>query len=207
MRFNPAEAGGKKVKQLVRQPFSFSLPGPEKRAVIVRRQDALGEEPYVIVTAFDGTELARSERDANLLKKIEPTSIHSIEVIKGRACGPTCPLIKIVLAKDQTLGSRQRLRPTREETPAGSWEPKAETRLEGRVDLSAIMAEPHTVELLSSTGELVARYGSRGEVREIVSEHISASETYSGKYCKAGSACPLTRIWLKPGREAVYRKK
>jgi TonB family protein len=121
MRFVAAEVGGKKVKQLVQQPFSFTLPGKnstsseeltssnlvegKKLAYTVRRQDALAQEPNVIVYTIDGRELARSEREANLLKKIEPKSIHSIEVFKPTSCPArmTCPLIKITLAKGRTL--------------------------------------------------------------------------------------------------------
>lgn len=137
MRFAAAEVGGKKVKQLVEQPFSFRLPGtkatasraeltggyleevrvPGKQlAYTLRRDEALVEEPNVIVYAFDGTELARSVQDTNLLRKIEPKSIQSIEVLKPRSCPATmtCPLIKIRLAKGQTLGASPALRPNRD---------------------------------------------------------------------------------------------
>ena len=228
MRFTAAEVGGKKVKQVVEVPFSFAIAGnkvnkeglsssnvtvitgvggQKQPALKMRRSDPVNTTtPHVVVVDMAGKEVA-SGMGETLLNRIAPQSIYSIEVIKGSACTPTCPLIKIVLARGQTLGSPQRIRPDREETPAGSWEPKAEPRSENRARIAAIMSEPHTVELLSSSGEVVARYGSRGEVREINSEDISASETYNGKGCKAGSACPLTRIRLKPGRDAAYRKK
>jgi hypothetical protein len=64
-----------------------------------------------------------------------------------------------------------------------------------------------TVELLTNSGELVARYENRRAARGINSEDISASEHLSGKYCKTGVPCPVTRIWLKPGREGAYKKQ
>jgi hypothetical protein len=82
---------------------SSNLVEGKKLAYTVRRQDALAQE---LTSSFThGRELARSEREANLLKKIEPKSIHSIEVFKPTSCPArmTCPLIKITLAKGRTL--------------------------------------------------------------------------------------------------------
>lgn len=124
MSFVPAEVGGKKVKQLVQQPFSFSIEGkklqegvePEKEVAYVegkklaytlRREEEVAVTPNVQVVSIDGTELARSASGDGtaLLNKIKPQSIHSIEVFKGRSCPATltCPLIKIMLAKGRTL--------------------------------------------------------------------------------------------------------
>jgi hypothetical protein len=61
------------------------------------------------------------------------------------------------------------------------------------------------VELLNSRGELLNRFASRREV-EVNSEDISASEVYRGTTCPT-STCPVTRIWIKPGREARYIKR
>ena len=74
--------------------------------------------------------------------------------------------------------------------------------------LDSIMSAPMTIELLTSNGEVVARFGNRGALRAINfnSADITRSEAYSGTSCKAGSACPITRIWLKPGRESAYKK-
>ena len=235
MRFVPAEVGGKKVKQRVEQPFSFAIAGSTSKggttarpegalseiavtgveggkalAYTVNRKDGVpSQEPNVVVLSFDGIVLARSQRDRNVLEKIAPQSIHRIEVFKPSECPATmtCPLIKITLAKGQTLGPPPLIRPEREETAAGSPKPQTETRTANRFNLSEFLSAPMTVELLNSSGEVVARYGNRGEARGINSEDISASEAYSGKHCRAGSACPLTRIWLKPGREEAYRKR
>ena len=229
MRFVAAEVGGKKVKQLVEQPFSFTLPGTKeaasraeltggyleevkvpgkKLAYTLRREDALAEEPDVIVYAFDGTELARSERDANLLRKIEPNTIHSIEVFKPRSCPTniTCPLIKIRLAKDQSLGAAALIRPTRDENESETPVPLV-TRVPSRVET---VSPKMNFELLSSTGVVIARYASRESYYgKIDSEDLSASRTYTAKECAAmaGVACPLTRNWLKPGRESAYPKR
>ena len=235
MRFVPAEVGGKKVKQRVQQPFSFTIAGMkseearkplaagertgvvitgvgEKRlAYSVRRSEIPAQEPHVVVLNFEGKELARSEAGARsgLLERIAPQSIHTIEVFKPSRCPAdgTCPLIQIKLAKGQTLGTPKLIRPDRDETAARSPEPQAETRTAKRVNLSEVLSSPMTVVLLTSSGEVVARYGSRAEAKRINSEDISASEAYSGKGCKAGSACPLTMIWLKPGREEAYLKR
>jgi TonB family protein len=229
MRFTAAEVGGRKVKQVVQAPFRFTIAGNkvqsgdvlsssnvtvitgvdgQKRAIVVRRGSAVTDvaTPHVVVLDISGRELASGTGEA-LLNRINPQSIHSIEVLKGSVCAPKCPQIRIVLARGQTLGPPQLIRPDPEETPAGSWEPKAEPRAENGFNLARFQSEPHTVELLSSSGEVVARYGTRGALKEFNSEDISASESYSGKYCKAGLACPLTRIWLKAGREAKYRKR
>jgi len=157
MRFTPAEVGGRKMKQLVQQPFTFTIAGTkssvssesykkfasaeivvtgvpgemrsksrtsssspvemveipvdggsqEKRAAfIVRRGDqSATTPPNIVVYSFDGKELARQEGEGNLLEKIAPQTIHSIEVFKPTSCGATaaCPLIKITLAKGRTL--------------------------------------------------------------------------------------------------------
>jgi hypothetical protein len=67
--------------------------------------------PNIVVVDIDGKELASGAGEA-LLSKIAPKSIHSIEVFKGKGCAPyACPLIKITLAKDQTLGPPQLIRP------------------------------------------------------------------------------------------------
>jgi TonB family protein len=230
MRFVAAEVGGKKVKQLVQQPFSFTLPGtkaaasrgeatagyleeiklPDKKpAFMLRRGEALAEEPNVVVYAFDGRELARSEGEANLLQKIEPQSIHKIEVYKPRSCPATmtCPLIKITLAKGQTLGQTSWVLPRRQ-TNADAWEPKAEPQYEERVKRPQAVSSKMNIEVLSRSGEVLARYGSREALSgKIDSEDIAASEAYSGTSCKAGTTCPLTRIWIKAGREGAYRKR
>jgi TonB family protein len=129
MRFVPAEVGGRKVKQLVQQPFSFALAGAKgssttsssvkgemveipvtgvasgKRLAFTLRRDesAITTPPTIVVYSIDGQELGRGE---GLLEKIAPQSIHSVEVFKpGGGCpsNMTCPLIKIRLAKGQTL--------------------------------------------------------------------------------------------------------
>jgi TonB family protein len=129
MRFVPAEVGGRRVKQLVQQPFSFALAGAKessassssvkgemveiplsgvasgKRLAFTLRRDetAVTTPPTIVVYSIDGKELGRGE---GLLEKIAPQSIHSIEVFKPHGGCPsnmTCPLIKIRLAKGQTL--------------------------------------------------------------------------------------------------------
>lgn len=129
MRFVPAEVGGRKVKQMVQQPFSFALAGAKgsstapsalkgemmeiplagvangKRLAFTLRRDvsAITTPPTIVVYSIDGKELGRGE---GLLEKIAPQSIHSIEVFKPSGGCPsnlTCPLIKIRLAKGQTL--------------------------------------------------------------------------------------------------------
>jgi TonB family protein len=235
MRFRPAERDGRKVKLNVEEPFTFTLVRTNiqdsaslttgtpqeivisgvqegRRPTIVLRSDrsnASTTPPNVVVFAFDGKELARSAPAGSndLLSKIAPETIHSIEVLKGNSCAPyECPLIKITLSKGKTLGSRVLSLPKREPATAPAWEPKAGTAYRRRPDLDSILASPMTVELLDSKGEVVARYGSRREMPRINGEDISASESYHGTSCKAGSACPITKIHLKPGRESAYRK-
>ena len=140
MRFTPAEIGGKKVRQVVQAPFSFAIagnktalvevalprdesylratvvtdvPGKQKQlAYVVRRSDAMNTTPpNVVVLSIDGTELARGTAD-RLLNRVAPETIHSVEVFKGASCAPyECPLIKIRLAKDKSLGPPQLIRP------------------------------------------------------------------------------------------------
>jgi TonB family protein len=97
MKFVPAEVAGRKVKQLVQQPFSFSLPGLKSSqpnsgdaratgsgsnlpvpSIILRdaKVRASGSSPLIIV---DGVIMTGSLND------IEPASISSIEVVKGAA--------------------------------------------------------------------------------------------------------------------------
>ncbi len=233
MRFTPAEIGGKKVKQVVQAPFSFSLAGKnglvevpvagkreyvtateeKKLAFAIRRSDAsyMTPPPNVVVVDFEGKELVSGTGEA-LLNRIAPNSIHSIEVFKNSGCVSTaCPQIKIRLAKGQALGPPTVVRPSREEF---AWEPKAETSRDADASVanrrrSELLSSKMNVEVLDSRGEVVARYGSRAEARVINSEDLSASRTYTAKECAAltGVACPLTRNWLKPGREAAYRKR
>jgi TonB family protein len=232
MRFTPAEIGGKKVKQVVQAPFSFSIAGnkvqsgevlsssnttyvtgadgQKKLAFTVRRSDAVAaKSPYVTIVSSDGRELASGTSD-DLLNRVAPETIKSIEVFKAGDCAPWCPLIKITLARGKTLGPPTLVRPNREE-PAAAWEPKAEKRAERPVNRIEAISSRMNFELLDSSGQVVARYGSREAMKgvNINSEDISASETYNGKTCTAPgqTACPLTRIWLKPGREAAYRKR
>lgn len=158
MRFTPAEVGGRKMKQLVQQPFTFTIAGTkssvssevkkfasaeivvtgvpgelrrprtsssspvemveipvdgrsqEKRAAfIVRRGDeSASTPPDIVVYSFNGKELARQEGEGNLLEKIAPASIHSVEVFKPNGCRTVtpCPLIKIKLLEGQTLRLR-----------------------------------------------------------------------------------------------------
>ena len=230
MRFRPAERAGRKVKLTVQEPFTFTLTdakSPQERAalttgalqeivvtgvpaqarptIVLRRdrEQVATDPPHVVVYSIDGREIARGDE---LLKKIEPQSVHSIEVYKPNRCpaGMTCPLIKVTLAKGKSLGGPMVIRPTRDPT-GDTWEPKAETAYRRRPSLDSILAAPMTIELLNSGGEIVARYGSRREMPRINGEDISASASYHGRSCKAGTPCPLTRIWLKPGREARYK--
>jgi TonB family protein len=232
MRFRPAERAGRKVKLTVQEPFTFTLTNTkspqervartkgalaeivvtgvrgQNRPTIVLRRDGekiSADAPYVVVVSFEGNELARGE---DVLKKIDPQSIHGIEVYKPNRCpvGSTCPLIRITLAKDRTLGVPSLIRPTQERATAVGQRRTEETSRTNRPDLDSIMSAPMTVELLTSSGEIVARYGNRRAAGRINSEDISASEHLSGKYCKAGLPCPVTRIWLKPGLESKYRK-
>ena len=225
MRFVPAERGGKKVKQMVEQPFTFTLagtkqspadgsttgtmeeititgvPSQKRLAYTLRRNDreVPATPPNVVVYSIEGRELARGD---DVLQRIDPQSIHSIEVYKPNRCPSdlTCPLIKVTLAMGKTLGAPTLIRPTQQT----AWTPR-KPMTERQLD--SMMKAPVTVELLTSTGDLVARYGSRAAVKGLNSEDIAASEAYNGSGCKAGSPCPLTRIWLKPGREAAYRKR
>ncbi|HZI27350.1 MAG TPA: M56 family metallopeptidase [Gemmatimonadaceae bacterium] len=230
MRFRPAERDGRKVKLTVQEPFTFTLAdtkSPQERVAlttgalqeivvtgvpaqtgptIALRRDGkqvATDPPHVVVYSIDGREVARGQ---DLLKQIEPQSIHSIEVYKPSRCpaSMTCPWIKITLAKDKSLGGPTVIRPARDAT-RDTWEPKAETAYRRRPSLDSILAAPMTIELLNSDGEIVARYGSRREMPRINGEDISASESYHGRSCKAGTPCPLTRIRLKPGREARYK--
>ncbi len=222
MRFTPAEAGGRKVKQLVEQPFTFTIVGskqpsadtsaapgtldeiavsavPARKGVAVirrRNEEVPATSITVVIYSNDGREVARGE---NLLQAIDPQSIQSIEVWKPSRCptNVTCPLIKIVLEKGKTLGGSPPIRSRRrDETIAHA----RESRVEYPV------ASTMNVELLTSRGEVIARWPNRPGPGTINSEDITASEAYYGKYCKAGSPCPLTRIWLKPGRELAYKR-
>ncbi len=131
MRFTAAEVGGRKMKQFVQHPFTFTLEGmkraagveserevttsanfvtgelPEKKLAYTLHRGELTPLPLpnVVVLSMEGKELARSEGDDRLLRKIAPESIHSIEVFKPTTCpaAMTCPLIKITLAKGRTL--------------------------------------------------------------------------------------------------------
>jgi len=127
MRFTAAEIGGRKVKQLVQQPFSFTIAGRKstaareserevttagfltgegkKLAYTLRRGDpTVSPPPNVVVVSIDGKELARSDGRDDLLQRIAPQSIHSIEVLKTNCpAAMPCPQIKIRLAKGKTL--------------------------------------------------------------------------------------------------------
>lgn len=118
MRFEPAQVGGKAVKQMVQQPFTFSLPGPteatggaqevevpvgeaKKLAFIVRRGDrSAGPPPNVVILGSNGKEVARYTADGRL-DEIKPEDIRSIEVFKPTTCPASaeasCPLIRITL--------------------------------------------------------------------------------------------------------------
>ena len=222
MRFTPAEAGGRKVKQLVEQPFTFTIVGskqpsadtsaapgtldeiaisavpPRKGVAVIRRrnEEVPATSITVVVYSNDGREVGRGE---NLLQALDPQSIQSIEVWKPSRCpsNVTCPLIKIVLEKGKTLGGSPPIRPRRRDATIADGQ---ESRVEYPV------ASTMNVELLTSSGEVIARWPNRPGPGTINSEDITASEAYYGKYCKAGSPCPLTRIWLKPGREVAYKR-
>ena len=236
MRFTPAQVGGRKVRQLVEAPFSFALVGSKatiaevrgsvgpvvvtgvtgnakELAYVVRRSDAIYiTPPNVVILSADGKELAKGAGEG-LLKQIAPETIHSIEVLKGKTCAPyECPLIKITLAKDKTLGPPQVVRPGREQ----AWEPKKQTSGEANALAEErrryeLLSSPMNFEILSSTGEVVARYGSRQDLMRLghISDDLSASRTYSARECAAlaGVTCPLTRLTLKPGLESKYRKR
>lgn len=133
MRFVPAEVGGRKVKQLVQQPFTFSIAGAFPR---------------------DASRGAKGVREVP---------------VQGR------PLV--VLRPDKVSDLASNLDPT--------------------------------IVVLSSAGSEVARYVAKGKLDEIRTDDIGAIDVYRGSNCppSAEAPCPLIRIWLKPGREAAYRKK
>jgi len=130
MQFTPAELGGRKVKQLVQQPFRFTLPGA-----------------------------SASDAGANAAKT------HLTEV---PVRSPRNPVIR-------------------------GWQ-------NASVDNANFV-------ILSSSGQLVARYPAKGVIKEVKVDDIAAIEVYKGHTCpvSAEAACPLIRIYLKPGREAAYR--
>ena len=227
MRFVPAEVGGRKVKQLVEQPFTFSIvgstpssaesspsapgsleqiaitgiPSQKRLAYPIRRNEALSDiPPNVVVYSFDGIKLARGED----LETIDPQSIHSIEVFKPSRCPAdlTCPAIKITLARGKTLGSETPGLQSRDHKPWAVTDPVRQRQLD------SIMSAPMTIELRTSEGELFARYENRAALYAINlnSEDITRSEAYT-KNCRPSAPCPVTRIWLKPGRDAAYRKR
>jgi TonB family protein len=123
MRFVPAEVGGRKVKQLVQQPFTFSIVGKadatanagKKLAFVVRRSDsATPPSPNVVLFSAEGRELARFDRDLDALQEIEVAGIQSVEVAKGGNCSPMpCPLIRITLKKGYTPVNLTELRKRR----------------------------------------------------------------------------------------------
>lgn len=57
MRFVPAEVGGKKVKQLVQQPFAFAIAGASSGTASKRTPNA-GEQPHVVITGVEPRKLA-----------------------------------------------------------------------------------------------------------------------------------------------------
>ena len=146
MRFVPAEVGGRKVKQIVEQPFSFSLPKVEPKAE--QRKEVAFEE---------GKRLA------------------------------------YVWSRDQSA--------------AGTWEPKKSPQIIYRTDQS--LSEPVNVEILSSRGEVISRLlATTKGFNEIKPDDISSIEVFKPRSCSTTTStpCPLIKITLKPGRESAYRK-
>lgn len=57
MRFVPAEVGGKKVKQLVQQPFAFAIAGASS-GTASKRTPSAGEQPRTVITGVGPKKLA-----------------------------------------------------------------------------------------------------------------------------------------------------
>ena len=140
MGFAAARIGGKTVKQLVIQPFSFSLPGIEAKVTEVKKL-------------------------ANAVNRNGVTT--------------------------------------------GSWEPKAGPTIVLRSDRNRVGApgQAVNVELLTQSGELLSRNSTDGIPNELNPEDIQSIEVFKPAKCPAASTCPLIRITLKTGREAVYKKQ
>lgn len=116
MRFVPAQVGGKKVKQLVQQPFSFSLAGTERKtgqsaevivaeakrlAYAVRREGGVRATPNFVIMSSAGQVISKhTGTELPDFDEVKVNDIQSIEVLKGNACSKAempCPLITITL--------------------------------------------------------------------------------------------------------------
>lgn len=118
MRFQPAELGGVAVKQWVREPFTFTLPGRSQRQgdrpqsqgdnivlYHLRASDAIGPvPPNVVVLSSTGVELARFASPERALGSITLSGVESFNEQKTGNCSPLpCPLTVITLKKGYRL--------------------------------------------------------------------------------------------------------
>ena len=131
MRFVAAEVGGKKVKQLVQQPFRFTLPGVsggesapgseevrevpfQERPTVIRRPDQMVElppDPTTVILSSSGKEVARFAARSRMAE-IRTDDISAIEVYKPTACPVSaeaaCPLIRVRLKPGRETAYRKR---------------------------------------------------------------------------------------------------
>lgn len=135
MEFTPAEVGGRKVKQLVEQPFSFAIAGAQPgSSTVPRDSSAFVELPVpgratpqyrlraypgevqpggLMVQDSRGIELARIRMDSLGLPKVRlqeipAEDIAAVEVVKGPGCEQmfACPLVTIRLKPGRTYSTR-----------------------------------------------------------------------------------------------------
>ena len=112
MRFTPAELGGRKVKQVVQQPFTFRIAGAASGTVRrqigkvpqleggdgevlefpvqVRPPSSSGSPQNVVVYSSSGEVVARHSVEGQLTE-VRIDDIASVEVSRRRACAPGAP--------------------------------------------------------------------------------------------------------------------